>query len=168
MIIKLLQKGSQFITFLLLEQSPESNQVEYEEPPLSDITFAWKKEFLPDDQELDEHIDREEDHIVDNYVGCKIEALYENGWIGGKINYYNKSLGGYHVSYEDKNEDYILLEDTDGAEAPLTWNKHSTHLDYSISLHIAVVYYCICWQQKKKNQDQSDIFLNDNVVAAFQ
>ena len=54
--------------------------------------------FLPDDQELHERIDREDDHIVDNFVGRKIKALYENVWFAGKINYYDKLLEEY-LSY---------------------------------------------------------------------
>ena len=45
--------------------------------------------FLPDNQELHERIDREEDCIVNSFVGPKIKALYENGWFVGKINYHN-------------------------------------------------------------------------------
>ena len=47
---------------------------------------AYEEESLPDDQELDKYIHREEDHIVDNCVDCKIKALYENDWFVDKIN----------------------------------------------------------------------------------
>ena len=98
---------------------PESNQVEFEEPPPSDTMVVDENNFLPDDQELHEPIDREEDLIVDSFVGRKIKALYENGWHVGKINYYNKLLEQYYVLYEDDTEDYILLDDIDGVEVQL-------------------------------------------------
>ena len=78
-------------------QLSESNQVEFEEPPPSDTIVVDEKNVLPDDQELHERIDREEDRIVDSFVGRKIKALYENGWFVGKINYYNKLLEKYYV-----------------------------------------------------------------------
>ena len=37
----------------------------------------------------------------------------------GEINYFNKSLEEYRVSYEDDTEDYISLEDVDGVEVQL-------------------------------------------------
>ena len=98
---------------------PESNWVEFEESPPSDTMVADENNFLPDDQELHEHIDKEEDHIVDSFVGRKIKALYENGWFVGKINYYNKLLEKYYVLYEDDTEDYISLDDIDGVEVQL-------------------------------------------------
>ena len=79
-------------------QLPESNQVEFEESSPSDTMVVDENNFLPDDQELHERIDREDDHTVDNFVGRKIKALYENGWFVGKINYYNKLLEEY-LSY---------------------------------------------------------------------
>ena len=79
-------------------QLPESNQVEFDELPPSDTMVVDENNFLPDDQELLERIDREGDHIVDSFVGRKIKALSENGWFGGKINYYNKLLEEY-LSY---------------------------------------------------------------------
>ena len=65
--------------------------------------------FLPDNQELHERIDREEDCIVNSFVGPKIKALYENGWFVGKINYHNKLLEEY----------YISLDNIDGVEVQL-------------------------------------------------
>ena len=52
-------------------QLSKSNQVEFEEPSHSD-TMMDENNFLPDDQELHERIDREEDCIVDRFVGRKI------------------------------------------------------------------------------------------------
>ena len=75
--------------------------------------------FLPDDLKLHKCIDREEDQIVDIFVGRKIKAQYENGWFAGKINYYNKLLEEYYVLYEDDTKDYISLDNTDGAEVQL-------------------------------------------------
>ena len=103
----------------LTVQSVESNQAEFEDPPFSDVMVAYEKESLPDDQELEKCIDREEDRIVDCIVGCKIKALFENGWFVDKINYYNKSLEEYHVSYEGNTECYISLKDLNGVEVPL-------------------------------------------------
>ena len=51
---------------------PESNQVDFEESPPSNTMVVDKNNFLPDDQELHEHIDREEDRIVNSFVGRKI------------------------------------------------------------------------------------------------
>ena len=82
------------------------------------ILSLWMN-FLPDDQELHERMDREEDHIVDSFVGLKIKALYKNGWFVGKINYYNKLPEEYYVLYEDDTEDYISLDDIDGVELQL-------------------------------------------------
>ena len=102
-------------------QLPESNQVEFEEPPLSlslsDTMVVDENNFIPDDQELHERIDREENRIVDSFVGRKIKALYD--WFVGKINYYNKLLEEYYVLYEDNTEDYISLDDVDGVEVHL-------------------------------------------------
>ena len=98
---------------------PESNPVEFEEPPPSDTMVVDENNFLPDDQELHERIDREKDRIVDSFVGRKIKALYENGWFVRKINYYHKLLEEYYVLYEDDSEDDILLDDIDGVEVQL-------------------------------------------------
>ena len=43
--------------------------------------------------------------IVDNFAGLEIKALYKNGWLGGKLNYYKKSLEEYQDLYEDKTKD---------------------------------------------------------------
>ena len=67
-------------------QPPESNGVEFEEPPPPDTIVANDDNTLPDDQEPREHIDREEDCIIDNFVGRRIKALYENGSFVGEIN----------------------------------------------------------------------------------
>ena len=88
-------------------QLPESNQVEFEEPPPSDTMVVDENNFLPDDQELHKLIDREEDRIVDSFIVRKIKAVYENGWFVGKINYCNKLLEEYYVLYE---EDYRRLQ----------------------------------------------------------
>ena len=97
---------------------PESNQVEFEEPPLSDTMVVDENNFLTDDQELHERIDREDDCIVDSFIGWKIKALYENGWFVGKISYYNKLHEEYYVLCED-DKDYISLDDIDGVEVQL-------------------------------------------------
>ena len=78
-------------------QLPESNQVEFKEPPPSDTMVVDENNFLPDYQELHEHIDRGEDRIVDSFVGRKIKPLYENGWFVDKINYRKKLLEEYYV-----------------------------------------------------------------------
>ena len=100
-------------------QPPESNEVEFEEPPPPDTIVANNDNSLPDGQEPGQRIDREEDRIIDNFVGRRIKALYENGWFVGEINYFSKSLEKYHVSYEDETEDYISLEHVDGVEVQL-------------------------------------------------
>ena len=53
-------------------QLPESNQVEFEEPSPFDNLVVDENDFLPDNQELYERIEKEEDRIVDNFVGRKI------------------------------------------------------------------------------------------------
>ena len=100
-------------------QLPESNGVEFEELPPPDTIVANDDNSLPDGQEPSERIDREEDRIIDNFVGRRIKALYENGWFVDETNYFNKSLEEYRVSYEDDTEDYISLEDVDGVEVQL-------------------------------------------------
>ena len=100
-------------------QTPESNGVEFEKPPPPDTIVPNDDNSLPDGQEPSKRIDREEDRIIDNFVDRRIKALYENGWFVGEINYFNKSLEEYHVSYEDKTEDYISLEEVDGVEVQL-------------------------------------------------
>ena len=100
-------------------QPPESSGVEFEEPPPPDTIVANDGNSLPDGQEPSERIDREEDRIIDTFVGRRIKALYENGWFVGEINYFNKLLEEYHVSYEGKTEDYISLEDVDDVEVQL-------------------------------------------------
>ena len=100
-------------------QLPESNQVGFEEPPPSDAMVVDENNFLPDDQELHQRIDREEDRIADSFVGRKIKALYENGWFVGKINYYNKLLEEYYVLYENDTEDNISLDGIDSVEVQL-------------------------------------------------
>ena len=54
-------------------QLPQSNQVEFEEPPPSDTMVMDENNFLPDDQELHKLIDREEDRTVDSFVGRKVK-----------------------------------------------------------------------------------------------
>ena len=75
--------------------------------------------FLPDDQELHERIDRDENRIIDCFVGRKIKAPYENGWFVGKINHYNKLLEEYYALHEDDTEDFMSLDDIDGVEVQL-------------------------------------------------
>ena len=62
-------------------QPPEGNGVEFEEPPPPDTIVANDDNSLPDGQKPSERIDREEDRIIDNFVGRRIKALYENGWL---------------------------------------------------------------------------------------
>ena len=55
-------------------QLPESNGVEFEELPPPDTIVANDDNSLPDSQEPSERIDREEDRIIDNFVGRRIKA----------------------------------------------------------------------------------------------
>ena len=41
------------------------------------------------------------------YCGKKIGVLYENGWFEGDIEYYDKNICKYHISFHDVSEDYI-------------------------------------------------------------
>ena len=50
-------------------------------------------------------------------VERKFRGLYENGWFEGCIEYFNKNIFKYHVSFNESSEDYIDVDDIDMIEA---------------------------------------------------
>ena len=75
---------------------------------------------LPDTDMAEIQEDRFEDrNFMDNLVGRKVTALYENGWFTGIIVHYNRELKEYRVGYADKTSDYLSYNDFDGVEVIL-------------------------------------------------
>ena len=66
-------------------QLPESNQVESKKPPPSDTMVVDENNFLPDDQELHERIDREEDRIVDSLLVGKSKLYMKMVGLSAKL-----------------------------------------------------------------------------------
>ena len=65
-------------------------------------------------------MNNEEDRSRDDELcGRQIKALYENGWFMGQIQYFNKTLAKYRVTYSDDSEGYIGIDDIDGVEIML-------------------------------------------------
>ena len=61
---------------------------------------------------VDEELDRIYKHPLKNR---RIKILYQQ-WAIGRISWYNKKLDEYRVEFEDGTEDYINLDDVNGAE----------------------------------------------------
>ena len=58
-----------------------------------------------DEAELE---DNEKDRASDEeIVGREIRGYYDNGWSNGSINYFNKKLEEYKVTFTDGSIDYI-------------------------------------------------------------
>ena len=91
---------------------PDSNSSEGAAEPPPDIPEAA----IVHVEEEEGRVDNEQDRLIDDNVGRKIKALYENGWFTGTIMYYNVTLNEYIVKFEDNTEDYITLDDVDGVE----------------------------------------------------
>ena len=72
---------------------------------------------LKEDDILEDNVeDRSEDHDL---KGKKVEILYSNGWFTGNINYFNKNLNEYKVTFTDGTCDYVKFSDIDGIEVKL-------------------------------------------------
>ena len=86
---------------------------------------AEEEEMLDHDREIPEEqrvelVDNLEDRCTDDELcGRKNKALYENGWFVGNIEYGNKRVGKYRITYTDDSEDYIAADEIDGVEVVL-------------------------------------------------
>ena len=75
-----------------------------------------------EDEELDpqtvtEREDKESDRTTDApLVGRQLRGLYENGWFVGEIQYFNRSLEEYCVTFQDGSSDYVTNDDIDGTD----------------------------------------------------
>ena len=49
-------------------------------------------------------------------VGRQLQGLYENGWFVGEIQYFNRSLEEYCVTFQDGSSDYVTNDDIDGTD----------------------------------------------------
>ena len=50
-------------------------------------------------------------------VGKKVNSLYENGWLEGKILYFNTQIREYNILFTDGTPDYVVAdEDFDGID----------------------------------------------------
>lgn len=102
-----------------------SEEVAYPEDPCEE---------LPDTDMAEIQEDRFEDrNYNDGLVGRKVTALYENGWLTGKIVYLNKELKEYKVGYADKTSDYLSFHDFDGVEVTLEpdcWQQSLIYISY--------------------------------------
>ena len=49
-------------------------------------------------------------------VGRKVRSLYENGWFVGEIQYFNRSLEEYCVTFQDGSSDCVTNDDIDGTD----------------------------------------------------
>ena len=96
-----------------LSTAPESNLVIGE----TDENSNLEEEEEEDDEEQpsDEGsiaMDREEDRdFTDELVSMKVKVLYQNGWVVGDVEYFNKALSEYKFSLSDGTCDYIPVDD---------------------------------------------------------
>ena len=49
-------------------------------------------------------------------VGRQLRGLYENGWFGGEIQYFNRSLVEYCATFKDGISDNVTNNDIDGTD----------------------------------------------------
>ena len=82
--------------------APEEDIAEDEEEPNEDETLVLDKE--------------ENRDFSDELVGLKLKVLYENGWVIGEVEYYNKALKEYKVSFNDGTNDFIPEDEIGGGE----------------------------------------------------
>ena len=71
-------------------------------------------------EETDDQLDDDEkDRILNddfNLVGRKFKVLHGNGWLVGKILYFNTALNEYKVAFSGGTSDYIESSDVDNVE----------------------------------------------------
>ena len=85
-----------------------------EEPPTNEIEIVDESSPLDDGTILeDKKIDRD---YEDELVGKPVKGHYENGWFYGCIDYFNKVLEEYKVTYGDNTTDFICKVDIDGID----------------------------------------------------
>ena len=46
-------------------------------------------------------------------MGCQIQVFYDNGWFTGTIIWYNQTIYKLKAMLDDRNKDYISINDTD-------------------------------------------------------
>jgi len=101
------------------EAEPLCNLPDGEQDKENDEDIIEEDEEEPEDQGS-EWLDNEEDRSRDDELcGRQIKALYENGWFMGQIEYFNKALAKYRVTYSDDSKDYIGIDVIDGVEIML-------------------------------------------------
>ena len=95
-------------------ETPES-----EPPPTNDLEDEEGNNICKTNDH-DFEIDYESDcDLKHNLVGCKIKAIYDNGWYTGSISWFNNKLRKLRVAFEDGTDNYISTEDIDSAEISL-------------------------------------------------
>ena len=75
-------------------------------------------------------------------VDGRIWALYNNDWFAGTIRLYNQTMEKSRVMLDEKNEDYISINDLNEVEINLIWfSLTSLLLQYSKFLHDMIIYH---------------------------
>ena len=75
-------------------------------------------------------------------VDGRIWALYNNDWFAGTIRLYNQTMEKSRVMLDEKNEDYISVNDLNEVEINLIWfSLTSLLLQYSKFLHDMIIYH---------------------------
>ena len=75
-------------------------------------------------------------------VDGRIWALYNNDWFAGTIRWYNQIMEKSRVMLDEKNEDYISINDLNEVEINLIWfSLTSLLLQDSKFLHDMIIYH---------------------------
>ena len=75
-------------------------------------------------------------------VDGRIWALYNNDWFAGTIRWYNQTMEKSRVMLDEKNEDYISINDLNEVEINLIWfSLTSLLLQDSKFLHDMIIYH---------------------------
>ena len=75
-------------------------------------------------------------------VDSRIWALYNNDWFAGTITWYNQTMEKSRVMLDEKNEDYISINDLNEVEINLIWfSLTSLLLQDSKFLHDMIIYH---------------------------
>ena len=105
-----------------LPTTSASNHIDCETPE----PLAPSPDYIPEEEdessmgveeshglEVDNENDRDFSHHL---VGKQFRVFYENGWFTGTVTWFNKTLDKIRILYEDGTDDYIELDEVDGAE----------------------------------------------------
>ena len=94
---------------------PGVQEAIYEKSPRPPVCGVPAEFYTEDPPRVDEVGDRDFDHEL---VGRQLKIWYEDGWITGKISYYNRAFGMMKVDFAE-DSDYVAPHDIDGIEVVL-------------------------------------------------